>query len=85
MKISTVKEFRDKATYMFRSNEPVLITRRGKMAGFFLPFIGDSIPLEFKKDLQLALAETIKNNLQTKGLNEEDILEDFEKHRKNNR
>jgi hypothetical protein len=85
MRIATVKDFRDNTTKMFRSTEPVLITRKGKVAGFFIPFEGEMLPLELKKELQLAIAEMIKKNLQAEGLSEEDILEDFEKTRNSRR
>jgi hypothetical protein len=37
MRISTIREFRDKATGLFRSKDPVLVSRRGKLAGVFFP------------------------------------------------
>ena len=37
MKISTVREFRDKATGLLRSRTPILVTRRGRLAGIFFP------------------------------------------------
>ena len=85
MKIAAIKEFRDKATVMFKSNEPILIMRRGKAAGFFLPFEGDSLPLDIKKELQQSLAQDIRASLSKKGLNEEVILADFEKSRNHRR
>lgn len=81
MKIATVKEFRDKATVMLRSTEPVLIMRRGRVAGFFLPAEGESLPLELRRDLQMAIAEVVRKNLQARGFSEESILRDFEKFR----
>ena len=33
MRISTVREFRDNATVLLRSKDPILVTRRGKLAG----------------------------------------------------
>ena len=37
MKISTVREFRDKTTGLLRSKTPILVTRRGRLAGIFFP------------------------------------------------
>lgn len=85
MKIATVKEFRDKATIMFKSMEPVLIMRRGRVTGFYLPIQGEALPIELRRDLQIAIAEIIKKSLEEKGLSEEDILEDFEKFRNSRR
>jgi len=83
MKITTVKEFRDKATFMFKSLEPVLITRRGKAAGLYFPLQGDSIPFDLRMDLQATIANLVKESLEKKGISEEDILEDFEAFRDN--
>jgi hypothetical protein len=33
MKVATVREFRDKATSYFKEEEPVLVTRHGKVTG----------------------------------------------------
>lgn len=44
MVISTVREFRDNATGLLKSKEPVLITRRGRMAGIFFPSPEGTLP-----------------------------------------
>ena len=41
-----------------------------------------AISLKFKQDLFIILTESIKKRLETKGVKEKDILEDFEKFRK---
>ena len=81
MKLLSVKEFRDSATKALRSKEPLIIMRRGEVAGIFFPIPLESIPFEFKKDIFVMLTESIKKKLQTQGVREEEILEDFEKHR----
>lgn len=83
MKIATVREFRDLATTFLRSKEPVLVTRRGKAAGVFLPLTnpGD-LPLELRKEIQTALAESVREALEEKGIAEEEVLADFEGFRK---
>ena len=81
IKITTIKEFRDKATLMFKSSEPVLITRRGKAAGIYFPLQGDSIPFDLRMDLQKIIANSVKQGLEGKGISEEEILEDFESSR----
>jgi hypothetical protein len=82
MKLMTVKEFRDKATTALRSKEPLVILRRGSVAGIFFPAPLETVPFELKKDLFLTLTSSIKRRLQAQGLKEEAVLEDFEKHRK---
>lgn len=82
MKLMTVKEFRDKATKALKSKEPLIIMRRGEVAGIFFPVPLQTVPFEFKKDLFLALTDSIKKRLKAEGVKEEEVLEDFEKFRK---
>ncbi len=82
MKLMSVKKFRDSATKALKSREPLIIMRRGEVAGIFFPAPLESIPFEFKKDIFVALTDSIKKKLQAQGVKEEEILEDFERHRK---
>ena len=85
MKISTVREFRDNATGYLRSKDPVLVTRRGRLAGVFFPRPEASLPIEFKRELFAALTSEIVRQLQKRGLKEEDIVADFQSWRKRKR
>ena len=38
MKISSVRDFRDNASGLLRSKAPILVTRRGRLAGVFFPW-----------------------------------------------
>ena len=78
MKIATVREFRDRATSMLRSAEPVLVMRRGRLAGIFFPHPETSLPLEFKRELFAALAAEVSRQFHQKGITEESLVEDFE-------
>jgi len=51
MKIRTVREFRDNATGLLRSKAPILVTRRGRLAGVFFPWPESTLPIDFKKEL----------------------------------
>ena len=85
MKLLSVKEFRDSATKALRSKEPLIIMRRREVAGIFFPTPLESIPFEFKKDIFITLTDSIKKKLQAQGVKEEEVLEDFERHRKTRR
>lgn len=85
MKLLSVKEFRDTATRALKSKEPLIIMRRGEVAGIFFPTPLESIPFEFKKDIFINLTESIKKRLKVRGIKEEEILEDFERYRKTRR
>lgn len=82
MKTATVREFRDQATKLLKEPEPIMVTRRGKIVGFFLPATGESVPLEIKKDLFYTITQEIRTVMKTHGIQEETILADFEKARK---
>ena len=78
MKISTVREFRDNATSYLRSKDPVLLTRRGRLAGVFFPRPEASIPIEFKRELFAALSSEIARQLRKRGLKEEKVVAEFQ-------
>lgn len=77
MEFHTVREFRDKATTILRSTEPVFITRRGKLAGVYMPVADGELPLDLKRQLFGVLAEQIRQEREAKGVSETEILDDF--------
>ena len=85
MKISTVREFRDKATTLLRSKDPILVTRRGRLAGVFFPWPETSLPLELKRELFSVLGAEMRRQVKKRGLSEEQVVEDFESWRKSRR
>ena len=78
MRTATVREFRDQATTLLKETEPILVTRRGRIVGFYLPATGTSLPLEIKKDLFDVLTRTIRRMMKVRGVTEEAVLADFE-------
>mgnify|MGYP001577987471 CR=1 FL=1 len=81
MRTATVREFRDQATKLLKETETILVTRRGRIVGFYLPATGTSLPLEIKKDLFSVLTRTIRRMMKERGVTEETILADFEETR----
>jgi len=82
MRIVGIKEFRDDATKLLKERVPVLIMRRSKVAGIYVPLDDRDLSLELRRDMQLALAQKIQASLKAKGFTEQDILDDFEATRK---
>jgi hypothetical protein len=82
MRISTVREFRDKATGMLRSKDPILVTRRGQLAGVFFPLQKNSLPVELQHELFTMLTTEIARQIKRRGISEKEVLEDFEDWRK---
>jgi hypothetical protein len=77
VKVVTVRDFRDHATEMFRSQDVVLVTRDGKPAGFFIPWDQPDVPIEVKRELFTQLTDRIGVQLDAAGVTEEEILADF--------
>ena len=85
MRIVTVREFRDKATEMLRSEDVILITRDGLPAGFFLPWDARDLPSDPQRQLFLHLSEQIGSQLKERGVSKEEVLADFAAHRRRSR
>jgi hypothetical protein len=77
MKVVTVRDFRDHATEMFRSEDVILVTRDGAPAGFFLPWDTPELPVEVRREVFLRLSEQIGTQLEDKGVSESEVLGDF--------
>jgi len=85
MRISSIREFRDRATTLLRSEDPILVTRRGRVAGVFFPWREASIPVEFRRELFEMLSTEIARQLKKKALPETAVLNDFSQWRKERR
>jgi hypothetical protein len=85
MRISTVREFRDRATTLLRSEDPVLITRRGRVAGVFLPWHEATLPVDLKRELFSMLTAQIALQLKKKRVSEKAVLQGFARWRKGRR
>ena len=77
MKVVTVRDFRDHATEMFRSDDVILVTREGTPAGFFLPWDTPELPVEVRREVFLRLSEQVGAALEAKGVSEQEMLGDF--------
>ena len=76
MRVSTVRDFRDQASALLRSDEPILITRRGRMAGVFFPSPEGMLPIDMKKQLFAQLSAEIGRQIKKAGSSEKEILTD---------
>jgi PHD/YefM family antitoxin component YafN of YafNO toxin-antitoxin module len=85
MRISSVREFRDRATCLLRSTDPILVTRRGRLAGVFLPWKEKSLPIDLRRELFSMLTSEIARRLKKERVTEREIQEDFAQWRKEKR
>jgi hypothetical protein len=82
MRISSVREFRDKATGLLRSKTPILVTRHGRLAGIFFPRPEMTLPIELKRELYGMLCSDVARQLKRRGISEDEVLKDFEASRR---
>ncbi|MEK6655806.1 MAG: hypothetical protein AABY58_00030 [Nitrospirota bacterium] len=86
MKVATVREFRDKTTTYLKEEEPILVTKQGKVTGLYLPIEHpETIPLELRKELLIRIGRSISRSLEKKGITEEKLLADFNAFKKTRR
>ena len=77
MKVTTLRDFRDRATAMLRSRDLVLITRDGLPAGFFVPWDQPELPDDLKRAIYLGLSEKARKEMKSKRVTERQVLADF--------
>jgi hypothetical protein len=80
-----VREFRDNATVLLRSKDPILVTRRGRLAGVFFPQPQATLPIELKRELFTVLTDEVRRQIKKRGLSEEEVMTDFKSWRKSRR
>lgn len=86
MKTATIREFRAHTSEFVSGKETVLLTRHGKPAAVLLPLTDPkSLPLELRRTLYLEMSAEFARKLDAKGVTEEELLSDFEEHRKSRR
>ena len=83
MQMAGARQFRDKAAGYLNGDEPVLITKHGKISGLYLPLESSStIPENLRKDLARVLGRHLQDLMDLQKIKEEDIQEDFREHRR---
>ena len=79
-----IREFRDKlATYLLESDRALAITRHGDTIGYYLPTRRKRSEAE-RDALELSAAR-LQEVLDAKGITEDEIVEDFQRWRKEGR
>ena len=71
---------------LLKGDEPILVTHEGRISGLYLP-LGDpdQIPEDLRRDLVGVIGRYLAGALKTKGVREEEILEDFDDFRRRRR
>ncbi|MEE8584496.1 MAG: hypothetical protein V3T83_06545 [Acidobacteriota bacterium] len=83
MKVAGMRAVRAQMASLFGGDEPVLLTRHGKISGLYLPLEEpDRLPDDLGRELASVLGQHLARLLDTQGLSEDQIQEDFDAHRR---
>ena len=82
MKTTTVNALKDQAGKMLHSDEPLVITHKGKAAGVYISLESQALPRELRNQLLEQLVEATAQEMAEKGITEEQVLAEFEAARK---
>ena len=86
MKVAALGEVEAGVPALLEGDEPILVTRQGKISGLYVPLEDPSqIPEDFRRDLISAVGRYLSGLLEEKGVSEEEILEDFDAFRRRRR
>ena len=77
MKVVTVRDFRDRASEMFRSDDVILVTRDGAPAGFFCPGTRPSCRSRCAAKCSCASPSRSAPSSSQQGASEQEVLDDF--------
>lgn len=77
MRVVTVRDFRDRASEMFRSDDVILVTREGRPAGFFLPWDAPELPADVRREVFLRLTDQIAAQREARRVTEQEVMDDF--------
>jgi hypothetical protein len=82
MRMAGVRDFRAHLTRFVSGDEPVLLTRHGKVSGLYLPLEDPSrVPDDLRRELASVLGAHLSRLLDARGVSEED----FRDHRRRRR
>jgi hypothetical protein len=83
MRVAGIREIRSKTAELLGGNEAVLVTRRGKISGIYLPLEdADRIPQGLRRDLGQMISVHLAKQLAAGGRTEEEIQRDFDARRR---
>ena len=86
MKIAGIREVREKTAAYLGGDEPVLVTRHGKISGLYLPLDEpDRLPEDLRRELAGVLGRHLDRLLDARGVSERQVLEEFDAHRRRRR
>lgn len=82
MKIAGIREVRAGFAGYLSGSEPFLVTKHGKVSGVYIPLESpDQLPDDWRKEIGKILSYHFSRLLESKGVKEKDVREDFRAYR----
>jgi antitoxin (DNA-binding transcriptional repressor) of toxin-antitoxin stability system len=86
MKIAGIREIRARSADLLGGDEPVLVTKHGRVSGVYLPLEEpDRLPSDLRRELASVLGRHLSRVLDAQGVTDADLAKDFREHRKRRR
>ena len=85
MKMASVNEFRSGLADMMDGEETIVVTRHGKLKGFYIPWYQDNVPLEIKRAAFKNYRKELDKAFKEVEIDEKEMIADFAKFRRNRR
>ena len=86
MRIAGIRELRARSADLLGGDEPVLVTKHGRVSGVYLPLEEpDRLPADLRRELATVLGRHLSRLLAAQGVTEEEVAKDFRGHRKRRR
>jgi antitoxin (DNA-binding transcriptional repressor) of toxin-antitoxin stability system len=86
MKIAGIRELRTDLKALLSAGEPIIVTRHGRVSGVYVPLDEpDRIPDDLRRDIVRVLGAHLSRQLDAAKIREEDVLDDFDAHRRRRR
>ncbi len=86
MRVAGVREIRENLAAILAGDEPVLVTRHGKLSGVYLPLEDpDHLPIDLRREMAAVLGRHLSAALESAGVDEDEIERGFDAHRRGRR
>jgi hypothetical protein len=86
MRVAGIREIRSKIAEVLGGQEPVLVTRHGKVSGLYLPLADTHrLPSDLRRELSRVLSAHLAKQLEAGSFSEKEVHEDFDAFRRRRR
>lgn len=78
MKVTGVRDFRNKAPELLKGGDLVFVTRHGKLTSIVVPVENpQTLPVDLRRELLERIGEAVSSHLKKTGVSEKQVLRGF--------